>query len=564
MNIKRYVAPTTREAFALVRAELGDDAIVLKNRPVPEGVEILAMAEESVPAEPASVEALASRPGRARPAASPRAPRAGHWAQASGEDDQGDRNDEGDQGDDAMSTVNFEAYVRERRRRRQEQAAEEVASAPRARLGDVPADDAMTLAAALAQRPGRDGLASLARADRSPAGAGGRLSGSPDVDLPASRRFDETGVAASPRARSLQSGRDSGAPARDIGAVSPAAPLALGNPRELPSQADTGALMAELREMRGFLSDRLESVSWFEGVRRRPAQARMLRLLLKAGFSAALSRKLADHLPADFSDAEADQWLRAALRRNLRVDTPGQTLFDAGGVFALLGPTGVGKTTTTAKIAAQFALKHGAESVGLVTADVYRIGAQDQLRTFGRLLGVPVHVAHDVVTLSDILRLFADKKLVLIDTAGVSQRDKRVQDLLAALSSTEVRKVVVLNAAVQAEAIEEVIEAYEAERSAGVVLSKIDEAVQLGGVLDCVIRHRLALQGVANGQRVPEDWHRPDAEALVERAMAAATAVRPTPFCFDEAEFAALLTAEAGGSREAQAGRAAAARVRNV
>jgi flagellar biosynthesis protein FlhF len=563
MNIKRYVAATTREAFAKVRADLGEDAIILKNRAVPEGVEILAMVDEpepveQMPAEPMSARADARMSARARPA-QPGSP-AAQRSRTPIDDDEG-------QDDDTMSTVNFEAYVRERRQRRRELAADEPMDEP-ARRGPRPASgDGITLAGALGARPARDPFPTIAPARRTPPAAA-RL---PELAIEAQ---DPASKAASGRVRMPEASPPSDdpagrpAPARDrslpsspavAAPSSRAAPASLRSP-EPALEDNAGAVMSELREMRGFLSDRLESMSWFEGVRRRPAQSRMLRLLLKAGFSAVLSRKLADHLPVDFNDAESDQWLRAALRRNLRVETPGQTIFDGGGVFALLGPTGVGKTTTAAKIGAQFALKHGADSVGLITADVYRIGAQDQLRTFGRLLGVPVHVAHDVATLADILQLFANKKLVLIDTAGVGQRDTRVHDLLAALSSAEVRKVVVLNAAVQAEAIDEVIEAYQADQGAGVVLSKIDEAVQLGGVLDCVIRHRLPLQGIANGQRVPEDWHRPDAGWLVDRAMAAASSPRQTPFCFDEAELAMLLTAGAG----AWAAPVAATRVRGV
>ena len=169
----------------------------------------------------------------------------------------------------------------------------------------------------------------------------------------------------------------------------------------------------------------------------------MLRLLLQAGFSASLSRTLVGHLPADFGDVEAQRWLREALRRNLRAAVPDRTIFDAGGVFALLGPTGVGKTTTAAKIAAQFALRYGAQSVGLITADVYRIGAQDQLRTFGRLIGVPVHFAHDVAGLADFLQLFMNRKLVLIDSRRRPARST-VGELLAALSTTQVRKVLVV------------------------------------------------------------------------------------------------------------------------
>jgi len=328
-------------------------------------------------------------------------------------------------------------------------------------------------------------------------------------------------------------------------------------PPEAQGEAqDLQSLLAELREMRGALSDQLESMMWFEGVRRRPAQSRMLRRLLEAGFSPLLSRTLVNHLPADFGPEEAESWLREALVRNLRIDSPEHTIFDAGGTFALLGPTGVGKTTTAAKIAAQFALKHGAQAVGLITADVYRIGAQDQLRTFGRLLGVPVQVAYDVSTLADFLQMHMSKKLVLIDTAGMAQRDERVGELLAALSSAQVRKVLVVNAASQADAIDESIEAYQGRGAAGVVLSKVDEAVRLGGALDCLIRHRLTLQGVANGQRVPEDWHRPEPRMLVERALASDAGTAMASFAFEEAELAMLVSAgartSAAGAREPQ------------
>ena len=176
--------------------------------------------------------------------------------------------------------------------------------------------------------------------------------------------------------------------------------------------------------------------------------------------------------------------------------------------------------------------------------------SQDQLRTFGRMLGVPVHVAHDVAALAGFLEISMHRKLVLIDTAGVSQRDERVRELLAALSSPRIRKMVVINAAMQGEAIEEVVQAYRATESAGVIVSKVDEAVQLGGVLDVMIRHRLTLQGIANGQRVPEDWHRPLAAALVDRVVSGAGSTRPSVFSYDEAELAML----AAGARPVAAG----------
>ena len=188
-------------------------------------------------------------------------------------------------------------------------------------------------------------------------------------------------------------------------------------------------------------------------------------------------------------------------------------------MFALIGATGVGKTTTTAKIAAAFAARHGAANLGLITLDAYRIGAHEQLRAYGRILGVPVHTAHDRASLEDLLDLLTAKKMVLIDTAGMAQRDSPHQELLEMLSHRSVQRLLVVNAAAQAETIEDVLVAYRAASCAGIVLSKLDEAIKLGPALDAAIRHRLQIVGVANGQRVPEDWHRLSSHALVQRAM---------------------------------------------
>jgi hypothetical protein len=119
-------------------------------------------------------------------------------------------------------------------------------------------------------------------------------------------------------------------------------------------------------------------------------------------------------------------------------------------VFALIGATGVGKTTTTAKIAAAFAARHGAASLGLITLDAYRVGAHEQLRAYGRILGVPVHTAHDRASLEDLLELLTAKKMILIDTAGMAQRDLRTKELLEMLAHRSVQRLLVVNAASQA------------------------------------------------------------------------------------------------------------------
>ena len=278
-----------------------------------------------------------------------------------------------------------------------------------------------------------------------------------------------------------------------------------------------GDLLSELRAVKGLIEERFGALAFMEKLQRRPAEARLAQKLLDCGFSPMLVRKMADGLDADAGDET--EWAAQILENNLRTAAAHESIEDRGGVFALIGATGVGKTTTTAKIAAAFAARHGAANLGLITLDAYRVGAHEQLRAYGRILGVPVHTAHDRASLEDLLDLLTAKKMVLIDTAGMAQRDTRTKELLEMISHRSVQRLLVVNAASQGETIEDVLVAYRASSCAGVVLSKLDEAIKLGPALDAAIRHKLTVVGVANGQRVPEDWHRLSAHALVQRAM---------------------------------------------
>jgi flagellar biosynthesis protein FlhF len=285
------------------------------------------------------------------------------------------------------------------------------------------------------------------------------------------------------------------------------------------SRREQEAMMNELRSMKGLIEERFGALAFMEKLQRHPAQARLTQRLLDCGFSPALVRKLVESLPQDVADENA--WAANVLERNLATAEHEQALEDQGGVFAMIGSTGVGKTTSTAKLAAAFASKHGANHLGLITLDAYRVAAHEQLRTYGRILGVPVHTAHDRSSLEDLLDLLSGKKMVLIDTAGMAQRDSRTRELLEMLSHRSIRKLLVVNAAAQGETIEDVAIAWRASLAAGVVVSKMDEAVKLGPALDVLIRHKLKVVAVANGQRVPEDWHRLSSHALVHRAMRA-------------------------------------------
>ncbi len=276
-------------------------------------------------------------------------------------------------------------------------------------------------------------------------------------------------------------------------------------------------MMNELRSMKGLIEERFGALAFMEKLQRQPGQARLTQKLLDCGFSPALIRKLAESLSPEVADESA--WAAGVLERNLMTGEAEAALEDQGGVYAMVGSTGVGKTTSTAKLAAAFATKYGASNLGLVTLDAYRVGAHEQLRTYGRILGVPVHTAHDRASLEDLLDLLAAKKMVLIDTAGMAQRDTRTRELLDMLGHRSIQKLLVVNAAQQGETIEDVLISCRASQCRGVILSKMDEAVKLGPALDALIRHKLSVLGVANGQRVPEDWHRLSSHALVHRAL---------------------------------------------
>ncbi|PHM19044.1 MAG: flagellar biosynthesis protein FlhF [Curvibacter sp. PD_MW3] len=277
-------------------------------------------------------------------------------------------------------------------------------------------------------------------------------------------------------------------------------------------------IVDELQAMKDMIEERFNTLAWLGQAKQNPIQSNLMLKLIRAGYSPALARAMLEKLPDSLGATESVRWVMDVLERNLKTDT-GRSLPEDGGVYALVGATGVGKTTTTAKLAGLCARQYGPASVGLITLDTYRIGAHEQLRTYGRMLGVVAHLAHDQAALQDLLNLLSNKKMILIDTTGVAPRDPRKRELLDVLDLPNVNRLLVLNAGGQGETLDEVVSSF---RSTGVqqaVLSKIDEAVKLGPALDAAIRHQLVLRGVTTGQRVPEDWESADASKLVRLSM---------------------------------------------
>ena len=593
MNVKRFTAKTAREALALVRQALGDDAVVLSTRPSPDGVEVLALAPDGMarieqaaaqaPVQRAPVvapepfhnpmlvtaqaparhttlaERIAARGEKLLPRSAPRLenrteprmdPRPDNRREPSldSESSVGPGSDAGTaphfdsirspalpdpMGDGSvardvetlgMSTLTFQDYVRERvLKRRQAEMAEQASEAGAAPLssaqeaarpgaarsgsGQTQAGSAAPLRVVATERRRAEPQANADDDEPAPRmhqALRSRIAGAPRRDPPVLR--DEIRFASAGRPSLLNDGAST--------AGSFLAPDLSASPRE------RNELMGELHSMRALIDERFGMLAFMERLQRDPRQATLSQKLFEAGLSPALVRKLVQSLPADLAQApDALAWAAGVLERNLRTDERELPLEDHDGVFALIGATGVGKTTSTAKLAAAFATRHGAGQLGLITLDAYRVAAHEQLRTYGRILGVPVHTAHDRASLEDLLELLAGKKLVLIDTAGMAQRDARTRELLDMLQHSAIKKLLVVNASAQGETIEDVLVAYGVQQCHGVIVSKLDEAVKLGPALDALIRHRAKVVGVANGQRVPEDWHRLSAQALVKRAL---------------------------------------------
>jgi flagellar biosynthesis protein FlhF len=282
------------------------------------------------------------------------------------------------------------------------------------------------------------------------------------------------------------------------------------------------SISSELSAMKELIEDRFNTLNWLGQARQNPIQANMMLKLIRAGFSPTLARTILERMPEAADPTQSLQWVMDVLERNLHTDANGMALHQEGGIFALVGATGVGKTTTAAKLAGLCARTHGPNSVGLITLDSYRVGAQEQLRAYGKMLGIVAHLAHDRAALQDLLGLLSNKKMVLIDTTGLAPRDPRKREMMDLLDIPGVKRLLVLNAGGHGDTLEDTVANFKQPTAQQVIFSKIDEAVKLGPAIDVAIRHQLVLRGVTTGQRVPEDWEAAVAAKLVRASMRSA------------------------------------------
>lgn len=262
----------------------------------------------------------------------------------------------------------------------------------------------------------------------------------------------------------------------------------------------------EMTSIRRLLEHQVSGLMWQEVERREPLRAMLIKRLERMGVSPELADQMACYIPEDTKPARAWKALLSLVADQINI--PKQDILKRGGVVALLGPTGVGKTTTVAKLAARAAMEYGADNVALVTTDTYRIGAHEQLSIYGRIMGCPVRVAKDSNELADVIYQLRNRRLILVDTAGMGQRDVRLSEQLDTLmqeSGEVIHSYLVLPATAQRRVLQETLDHFRRIPLSGCILTKLDESLSLGEFISVVIQNAMPVAYIANGQRVPED-----------------------------------------------------------
>lgn len=288
------------------------------------------------------------------------------------------------------------------------------------------------------------------------------------------------------------------------------------------------AMRFELHGLRELIEVQLGSIAWGQLQNRKPQQANLWRRLQRMGLSAELSKALLERVAKVADPRQAWRMLLAHLAHAIK--TPEVEPLEEGGVIALVGPAGMGKTTTLAKMAARYVLKYGSQSIALVSMDCFRIGAQEQIKTLGRILNVPVTQVDPGQSLVQALAPLARKKVVLIDTAGLPGNDPALRLQLESLAARGVKSknYLVLAATSQAQVLKAAYHSYRQCGLAGCILSKVDEAASLGEVLGLAISQHLPVAYLADGPKIPDDLQVPRSHQLVSRAVSMQTAEDPS------------------------------------
>ena len=535
MKIIRHIAPDMRQALRAIRAQLGEDAVILSSRRSPEGVEVTAAIDfdatslQGAMNAPAGSLAAAPLPALSAPAVSPSRALAPPPPAPP-----------------ASPALSYPAAAA---------AADHGAAAyapgftPAAPASAAPAGyshDAASHYFPAATAGDVLPFAHILVAEPAPAGAHGQA---PAVGPTLTSRPAPATAFAPPPTPEASGTRKAAAaesppvrrePTLNIAPLAAKEDLAAevlahsSGLAELPPPAPAGqggdAMGSELKTLRRMLETQLAQLAWNDLTRRAPVHVEILRELTEIGISQELTDHILKQLPEKVELGFARRFAIAGLSQYLTVT--GDRWLENGGRVAFIGATGVGKTTTLAKLAVRWVLRHGTRDLALVGCDTVRIGAQDQIQSLGQLLGVPVYTPENFESLPTLLSRLGDRRLgdryrlILIDTPGSSLRDGQIGSRLGVLSNcaSQMETALVLAGSTQAGAIEETIKRFAPANPACCVLTKLDEAASLGGALSALIRARLAVSYVSEGQRVPEDLRPARALELVSTAVRLAKA----------------------------------------
>jgi flagellar biosynthesis protein FlhF len=463
MKIKRYTAPSMREALARVRAEQGADAVILSSRRGEEGIEVIAAVDYD--------EALFADANRQRSAVSPTMAPA------------------------PASPEPAIAVSRAQPKAVQEQASQRSARSPKLIPAHFQRLTMSSLSVAAVLRDSLPAGASAVRSEpvRTPAAA---KPARPTQSLWPAQPTQQSRPAQPP-----QQSRLAQPPPRSQLEQAPT------SPPPVRVDANYTAMQRELKDMRQMLESGFAGITWNDKRLREPLKARVLEELSAAGIAPDVASLLAKLTPQRTTLENPSHIPMALLVKHLPVVDDLSTV--SGGIMAVVGPTGAGKTTTIAKLAARWCMRHGSKDLALVSTDSYRIGARDQLMTYARVLGAAMHAANSGKELAALLERLKSKKLILIDTAGMGTRDARLAGQLAVLKQGAPRARILLALPAQSEghALEEIVQAFAPLNPVACILTKVDEAASLGAVISTTMRHRLKIAYVCDGQRVPEDMH---------------------------------------------------------
>jgi len=282
---------------------------------------------------------------------------------------------------------------------------------------------------------------------------------------------------------------------------------------------DFANMQQEMASIRSLLEHQVSGLMWQDMAQKDPQRAVLVNRLVTLGLNEQIADQIAGYVPQQAHEQEA--WSQATQLITQQINTTQNDIINRGGVVALVGPTGVGKTTTIAKLAAGFAQVHGAEQVALISTDTFRIAGFEQLATYGKIIGCQVVLAKDSQSLDGFLQQFSKKKLILIDTAGMGQRDMRLAEQLTALvsnSRVRIRNYLVLAANSQQRVMQENVERFKKVPLSGCIYTKLDESVSIGEIITTSIQNGLPIGYLTDGQRVPEDIKVANAEKLVTLA----------------------------------------------